>query len=207
VNITISFLIVLAMLGSFGWLSWLRENRWQPRRKLKALTEVPLAKLARWGFKPTYQAFAAELKGGAAAVPVAMIGTVQQYAVEASFGWNDEDYLLVRVFFEPPSRDYNPLMQAWRAQQKQAKQWQFAKGFFKPFSLLCTPVHVDAIFSYANSPPEPQELLTVAESIIKELRASLRVPLAYETACNVATNVSQESKRRTAARKGNARFD
>jgi hypothetical protein len=207
VDIAISFLIILAMLGSFGWLSWLRENRWQPKRKLKALTEGQLAKLVRWDFKPTYQAFAAELTGGAATVPVAMIGTVQQYAVEVSFGWNDEDYLLVRVFFEPPSHDYDLLMQAWRAQQKQAKQWQFAKGFFKSFSLSCAPVHVDATFSYANSPPEPQELLTVAESITKELRASLRVPLAYEAACNLATNVSQESKRRIAARKGNARFD
>ena len=194
------------MLGCFWWLFWLQENRWQPRHKLNALTEGPLSSLARWGFNPTYHAFAAELTGGAATVPVAMIGTVQRYAVEASFGWNDENYLLVRVFFEPPSRDYDLLVQAWRAQQKQAKQWDFAKGFFKSFSLFCAPVYIDATFSYANSPPEPHELLAVSESIIKELQASSRMPLAYEAACDLANNVLQESKRRTAARKGSARF-
>jgi hypothetical protein len=197
----LGFLLIVAMLGSFYWLSWLRENRWQPNRKLKALSSGPLARLAHWGFEPTYQAFAAELRGGASKMPVAMVGHVQGYAVEASFGWNDEDYLMIRVFFEPPSRKYEALMQAWRTQQTQAKQWKFAKGFFKPFRLFCAPVYVDATFSYANSPPEPGELLRVADAIIKELQVASRAPLAYEAACTLANDVIQESKCRTSTRK------
>lgn len=189
------------MLGSFCWLSWRRENAWQPSRKLKSITEGSLPKLASWGFKPTYQAFAAELTGGAAKVPVAMVGTLQGYAVEASFGWNDEEYLMIRVFFEPPSRNYEALMQAWRTQQAQAKKWKFAKDFFKPFSLFCAPVYIDATFSYTNSPPEPNKLLIVAEQIISELQATRRVPLAYDAACKLANDVIQESKRRTTSLK------
>ncbi|RZJ61692.1 MAG: hypothetical protein EOO58_01480 [Hymenobacter sp.] len=135
-----------------------------------------------------------------------MIGELADYPVEVSFGWTDEEYYVVRVFFEPPSRDYEAILSAWRTQQAQAKQWKFAKSFFKPFCLSCAPVYVDATFSYANSPPESGELLAVAENIIRELQASLRAPLAYEAACKLASDVLQESKRRTAMRKRGALF-
>ncbi|TVT37917.1 hypothetical protein FNT36_22435 [Hymenobacter setariae] len=202
----LGILIALAILGGIRWLFWIQENRWLPRRKLEALTKAPLVNLARWGFKPTHQAFAAKLTGGAATMPVAMIGTIQDYAVEISFGWHDERYLMVRVFFEPPSYDYELLMQAWRAQQHQAKHWKFATSFFRPFRLLCAPVYVDATFYYASWPPEPEELLTVADDIIKELQSSSRAPLAYKAACTLANDVIQESKRRTSTRKGSVRF-
>ena len=202
----LGFVLLVLLLGVFWWLSWRQENVWRPRRKLKKLTELPLLGFYRWGFKPTHQAFVGELHGGAARVPVAMVGKVDGYSVEVSFGWNDEEYYVVRVFFESPSRDYEVIMHAWRTQQAHAKQWSFATDFFKPFSLFCAPVYVDATFSYANSPPEPGELLTVAENIVKELQASSRAPLAYEAACALANDVIQESKRRTSTRKGSASF-
>jgi len=97
-------------------------------------------------------------------------------------------------------------MHAWRTQQTQAKQWKFAKGFFKPFRLFCAPVYVDATFSYANSSPEPVELLAIARNIVQELQASLLAPLAYEAACKLANDVIQERERRPAMRKGNVSF-
>jgi enoyl-CoA hydratase/carnithine racemase len=135
-----------------------------------------------------------------------MVGEIGSYSVEVSFGWTDEEHYVVRVFFEPPSRAYEAIMHAWRTQQMQAKQWKFAKGFLKPFHLFCAPVYADATFSCVNSPPEAGEMLTAAENIIKELRASLRTPLAYEAACTLANDVMQESKRRTSTRKGSACF-
>lgn len=200
-TILVSCLLAAAVTGGLCCLFWYNENVWRPRRKLKLLSKGPLADLAPWGFEPTYQAFAAELTGGAAKAPVAMIGTIQGYAVEASFGWADEEYLMIRVFFEPPTRDYEAIMQNWQVQQALTKKWKFAKGFLKAFNLFCAPVYIDATFFYTNKPPEATKLILLSEQIINELKELQRPPLGYIAACELANEVLRESRHRTATRK------
>ena len=181
-------------------VGWYNDTIWGPKEKNKLMKAGPLVALGAWGFKPTENAFSGELFGWAKATPVAFVGTINGFAVEASFGWASEPYLMVRVFFDPGSHDYNDIMEAWRVQQIQAKQWKLDKGLLHPVVLFCAPVYVDVTLSYQSHPPKAAKLIALAEQLVVELQRLHRSPLDYSSACDLANAVLLESKRRTGIR-------
>ncbi len=188
----IILLLIAAVAGAVLGLFWYQAARWGPRTKAASLRRGPLLALRGWGFEPTTEAFAGELLGEAAETPLAFVGAVNGYATEVSFGWVEQPHLLVRVFFEPGSRDYDEIMHAWQALQAATEEWDFGESFF------CAPVYADARLSYSIRPPKAQQVIGLAEQITRGLLGLGVGPIAYRAGCAVAAYVLAFSKRRAA---------
>ena len=188
-------LVVVAAMGIFiGVLFWYENNWWRPRQKQVLMRCGPLTALRSRGFVPTAAAFAGELVGSAALAPVAFVGTVSGYATEVSYGWTERTHVLVRVFFEPGSHDYEEIMHSWHTNMVWTNEWNFAEGAY------CAPVYADAQLPYWFQCPSMEQMVALAEKITQHLKALGKAPITYEPGRDLAMQVLAESKSRSEAR-------
>lgn len=193
-------LLILALVGSLLFcLAWYQSNWWGPRKKRRLLERGPLVKLIDWGFRPTENAYSGELFGKAAEVPIAFVGAVQGYATEISFGWTDRPHMLVRVFFEPGTRDYDTIMQGWPARIALVEKWPFRKDAFSQIAASCAPVYLDVIISYSLFPPKVPELLAWAEKLVDLLQNLHLNRMEYASGCELAASLLKYNRQRYTA--------
>ncbi|MFD1470624.1 hypothetical protein ACFQ48_20530 [Hymenobacter caeli] len=133
--------ILIIGISFVAGLFWYQNNIWGPKKKKLLMQHGPLVELEKWQFRAVTNAFAGELVGKAAEVPLAFVGTTGGYATEVSIGWNCRPHILVRLFFEPGSRDYDEIMHAWKVLQAATATQEFRNCFV-------APVYVDAELAY-----------------------------------------------------------
>ena len=182
--------VIIAVFSTYYLLFWYQDAIWGPRKKQQLMQRKPLVELQAWGFAPVTNAFVGELRGKAAMLPLAYVGNMRGYATEVSFGWTEQPHILVRVFFDPLSRDYDAVILNWKGVQATTKSWRFGELF------SCAPVYIDARLSYNIWPPSAEKIIDLAEQMVCALDAISLARIPYAEACALAEYVLATSKSR-----------